>query len=190
MKYKKIALVMLLGVSILTLSGCLSGEFLIGQELQKREEQDLNKQINAERKAKDLPRMEVEPPPVALLYEDRPEGEPVQIININNILAVSNGGTSPTVSFDQSYYLTEILTYHWNESVGAPAGTIALRDSNGKTYGPWQASLVSGVYWVAKPGISLPAGSYTVIDSDPSTWAQNVETGGQGITTAQGIPVK
>jgi hypothetical protein len=121
---------------------------------------------------------------------DRPEGDPVSIININSLLAVFGGGTSPTVTFNQNYYLTDILTYHWNDGKGPPAGTIALQDSKGKTYGPWATTLVSGVYWTAKPSITLPAGTYTVIDSDPGTWSQNTETGGKGITTASGIPVK
>jgi hypothetical protein len=29
--------------------------------------------------------------------------------------------------------------------------------------------------------LTLPAGTYTVLDSDPATWSQNAETGGQGI---------
>jgi hypothetical protein len=121
---------------------------------------------------------------------DRPEGEPVSIINVNTLLAVFGGGTSPTVTFAQSYYLTDILTYHWNDGKGTPAGTIALRDANGKTYGPWTATLESGVYWTAKPSVTIPAGTYTVLDSDPSTWSQNSETGGNGVTTASGIPLK
>lgn len=127
--------------------------------------------------------------PVAL-YEEKPPGEPVEIFRVGNDLAVYNGGTSPTVEFSSAHYLTEITTYHWNESKGTPAGTIALKGGDGKTYGPWKAHVVNGVYWVANPNVTVPAGSYSVIDSDPRTWAQNSECGGKGMTWASGIPSK
>jgi hypothetical protein len=39
---------------------------------------------------------------------------------------------------------------------------------------------VPNAYWNARPGVTLAPGTYTVIDSDPSTWAQNAGTGGAG----------
>jgi hypothetical protein len=122
------------------------------------------------------------------LLEDRPDGDPVEIFSIGSLLAVYNGGKSPKVEFPKAYYLTEITTYHWNDSKGTTAGTIALEGRDGTTYGPWQAHTVNKVYWVANPGVTIPAGSYTVIDSDPGTWAQNAESGGKGMTWASGIP--
>ena len=121
------------------------------------------------------------------LYEERPEGDSVEIFKIGSMLAVQNGGSSPTVAFRKAYYLTEITTYHWNNSKDKAPGTIALRGDDGKTYGPWKAHLVNGVYWVASPNATVPAGSYTVIDSDPSTWAQNSESGGMGMCWASGV---
>jgi hypothetical protein len=35
----------------------------------------------------------------------------------------------------------------------------------------------------------LPAGTYTVVDSNPATWAQNSESGGAGHTRIEGYPV-
>jgi hypothetical protein len=39
---------------------------------------------------------------------------------------------------------------------------------------------VPNAYWNTRPGVTLAPGTYTVIDSDPSTWAQNAGTGGAG----------
>ncbi len=201
---KKLPVVLLLGIMTLMLSGCV-GEVIISQHLQEQERAEEKARLNKELKAQGLPPMEEPKPaddttpqaaaepeinPIALLYEDRPEGKPEEIFALNTLMAVFNGGTSPTVTFKQNYYLTEILTYHWNDSKGSPAGTIALKDGKGTMYGPWQATLVSGVYWTAQPSVTIPAGTYTVIDSDPSTWSQNSETGGNGIANAHGIPMK
>jgi len=123
-------------------------------------------------------------------YEQTPE----EIFNIGSIMAVNNGGTSPVVVFKKDYMLTELNTYHWNDSQGKEPGTIALKDESGKIYGPWQATSLPGqggvpnAYWKVTPNIDIPAGKYTVIDSDPATWAQNEETSGQGMTWASGIP--
>ena len=74
----------------------------------------------------------------------------------------------------------------------ARPGTIALRDASGRVYGPWQATGspgqggVANAMWTARPMATLPAGRYTVIDSDPSTWSQNSATHGAGITRVEG----
>jgi choice-of-anchor C domain-containing protein len=39
---------------------------------------------------------------------------------------------------------------------------------------------VPNANWIATPNVVIPAGTYTVIDSDPSTWSQNSGSGGQG----------
>lgn len=38
-----------------------------------------------------------------------------------------------------------------------------------------------------RPNIVIPAGRYQVIDSDPSTWAQNAASGGKGMVTIKGL---
>ena len=127
---------------------------------------------------------------VPLLYQDEPpSGEPVQVFKVGSDLAVQNGGTPTHFTIDKDYWVTEIWTYHYNNRKGAPAGTIAIQTADGKTtYGPWQAELNNGVYWVAKPNVWIPKGSYLVIDSDPSTFAQNAESGGQGMAWMYGKP--
>lgn len=122
-------------------------------------------------------------------YEDVPEGEVVEIFKIGNDQEVFNGGKPASVKVEKDYHVTELWTYHWNGGTGAAAGTISLKGADGTVYGPWQAELYNGVYWIAKPSIVIPAGNYTVVDSDSSTWAQNSGSGGQGMTWMNGIEV-
>jgi hypothetical protein len=114
--------------------------------------------------------------------------QPVEIFRVNNILAVEGGGSPPTFAMSRDHYLTELGTYHWTGK-GRPAGTVALRSDDGKTYGPWQANLNDGVYWVARPNTPIPAGKYTVIDSEPATLATNAAAGGVGMSWAFGVPM-
>ncbi len=86
-----------------------------------------------------------------------------------------------------------IGTYHWNNGRGTRApGTIALRSGSGEIFGPWQASGAPGqggtpnAYWSVRPDIGLPAGTYTVIDSDPATWANNAASRNAGMAAVAG----
>lgn len=103
----------------------------------------------------------------------------------NNIGAVANGGKVPAFTFEGPVRLTYVLTYHWNGGRGAPGGTVALLRSDGTLYGAWRVT-VRGPYWEAAPDVVLPAGRYQLIDSDPSTWAQNAESGGFGMADLRG----
>ncbi len=119
------------------------------------------------------------------------------IFNNGNISGVYNNPTKPTIfTISQPYVITKIVNYHWNNARAATPGTIALRDQSGRTYGPWQSKGSPGqggvpnAYWTVYPNITLPAGTYTVIDSQPSTWAQNSGSGGAGHTQIEGYPVQ
>lgn len=131
-----------------------------------------------------------------LKYEDTATGTPVELFSVNSIMEVFNGGASPTFKLEKASRLTEVSDYHWNSTKGKAPGTISLKDGNGKTYGPWQASSSPGqggvlnAYWNVTPNIDLPAGSYTIIDSDPATWSQNTDTKGQGMTWVKGYEIK
>ncbi|MEK7827890.1 MAG: hypothetical protein AAB299_09205, partial [Thermodesulfobacteriota bacterium] len=121
------------------------------------------------------------------------------IFSNNNLSGVSNNPTVPTTfSITQPYVITSILTYHWNSGQGKTAGTIGLH-SNSKTYGPWQATGYNDatwdtsdtggdpqLYWVVKPNVTINAGSYTVDDSDTSSWSHNSTSGYQGIVVVKG----
>ncbi len=62
-----------------------------------------------------------------------------------NIGGVSNGPTQPTTfTLNEPRILTLIQNYHWNSARGAAPGTIALRGSDGRSYGPWQTAGTPG----------------------------------------------
>lgn len=120
-----------------------------------------------------------------------PPGDPILVFKVGNDASAQNGGKPSQFVMEKDHYITQLWTYHWNGGKGAAAGTITVRSQDGKsTYGPWQADLNNGVYWVAKPNVWMPAGSYTVIDSDPGTWATNAESGGQGMSWMMGKPAQ
>ncbi|MDD4169315.1 MAG: hypothetical protein PHD36_03490 [Desulfotomaculaceae bacterium] len=121
--------------------------------------------------------------------------EPVKVSDTMNIAGVYNGATVPTTfSVSSPHLVTYISTYHWNNARGVPGGTIALQGSDGKVYGPWQVSTrpgqggVPNAYWEVEPNIVVPAGTYTVIDSDPATWSQNQQSGGKGMGEVRATP--
>ncbi len=118
-----------------------------------------------------------------------------EFFKVSSLGGVSNGATQPTTfTINSSWLVTSITTYHWNDAQGTTTtGTIGLRAAGGATFGPWQTTGQPGqggvpnAYWVAAPNVVIPPGTYTVVDSDPSTWAQNDETGGAGIAWGSGI---
>ncbi len=110
-----------------------------------------------------------------------------EIAQIAGLAAVQNGPTAPsTFSLERPRTILRIVTYHWNGGQGKQPGTIGVRDGSGRMYGPWEAQAAPGYrerpncYWYVDPAVQLPAGTYTVVDSDPATWSHNAETGGRG----------
>jgi hypothetical protein len=111
-----------------------------------------------------------------------------QIFYNGNIGGVQNGPINPTVfTVDRERLITSVMTYHYFNS-GAFPGTIALHHSDGTIYGPWQTyglvgqGGVANAYWICYPLVRIKAGTYTVIDSDPSTWSHNDESNYSGFT--------
>jgi len=111
----------------------------------------------------------------------------------NNPQAVANSPwKATTFTLSAPAQITRIMTYHWNHGSGAPAGEIGIQNLAGRSFGSWQAQGeqgqggVSDAYWIVEPNITLPAGTYRVIDSDPGSWAQNAASGGAGIATVEG----
>jgi hypothetical protein len=117
-------------------------------------------------------------------------GPPQQLYTVSNGTYVTPGTTSPsrfTVA-SGSVHLVSLKTYHYVAPGGiASAGKIGLRSADGKVYGPWQATGSPGVggvanaFWTATIDLVLPAGTYTVTDSDPATWSANAGTHGAGM---------
>ena len=110
-----------------------------------------------------------------------------QIFSTGNDYGVFNGGTSPSFTLRRAVIVTYIMTYHWNNGRGTAGGTITLKNQDGKIFGPWRVKVVNNVYWIVNPQVTLMPGTYTVIDSEPSTWAQNPQSGGRGHTIIKGI---
>ena len=93
--------------------------------------------------------------------------------------------------------LSSLTTYHYVLPNGvASAGRVGLTGPDGKTYGPWPATGSIGRGGIpnamrrAVTDVTLPAGAYTVTDSDPKTWSANAGTGGAGMfwTTGYRVP--
>ena len=131
------------------------------------------------------------------IYEVIVPLEDVEIYNNGNIYGVGNNPTMLTqFTTSQAYRLTFIANYHWNYGSGQTPGTIWLEDDKGITYGPWQATGSDGMGGVpnANWNITLetlgnqiiPPGTFTVHDSDVSTWSQNY---GSGFTNIRGIAI-
>lgn len=121
--------------------------------------------------------------------------EAVAVSNTDNIGGVKNGPTAPTTfTINVPHLVTYIRDYHWNNAKGDTPGTIALKDQKGVVYGPWQAKGTDGMgglknaNWEVYPNVVIPAGTYTIIDSNPATWAQNQESGGRGMGQVKATP--
>ncbi len=125
-----------------------------------------------------------------------PQPSQVAMVFYNgNIAGVANQPTAPTVfTTSQCYFMSRIVTYHWNYGSGKTPGTIALSRQGGSTLGPWQAAGTPGqggvvnAYWNVYPSTVLPIGTYTFVDSDPATWSQNSGSSGTGMAWIEGVP--
>jgi hypothetical protein len=107
--------------------------------------------------------------------------------NVSGVTQVSNGPPTPTTFVLTSpITITQLATYHWNNATGATPGAIGLQKLGGGFFGPYPAvgqpgqNQVPNAAWVATPNVLLQAGTYTVVDSDPSTWSYNTGAGGSG----------
>ncbi len=104
------------------------------------------------------------------------------------------GSTSFTISEPQM--ITYIDTYHWNYGQGTSSGgTISLKKEDGETFGPWTVKAESGsgaanAWWISHPDVVIPAGTYTIIDSEPETWSKNSESNDCGFSKVEGHPEK
>jgi len=112
-----------------------------------------------------------------------------------NIGGVSNGPTAPTTfTIGATRHIVYFDTYHYFNG-GALPGLLSLRHSDGTVYGPWQTVGMVGqgnvfdAVWICYPEVDIKAGTYTVVDSDPSTWSRNSESGGAGFSKLYATPI-
>jgi hypothetical protein len=117
-------------------------------------------------------------------------GEPVKAFEVGNVLGIRKGAKAPSFTLDKDAVLVTLQTYHYIDGGGPAPGTLALKDAKGKTYGPWQATGIDGqgnvknAFWnCVIDNAPLPAGRYTIVDSDPGTWSTNDKAGGLGFCT-------
>lgn len=114
--------------------------------------------------------------------------------NYNSAGVASNPTGPTTFTLAQKRTIYSIQTYHWNGAKGKTPGTIALKYQDGRIFGPWQATGAPGqggvpdAYWTVMPNLEIPEGKYTIVDSDPASWAQN--GGSRGLGMAQIFAVK
>ncbi len=120
----------------------------------------------------------------------------VEIFNSGNTYGVLNRPTAPaTFTLSRPHVITMISTYHWNDGRGTGTGTVALVDANGQMFGPWSVTGTPGqggvpnASWTCTPNAEIPAGTYTIVDSEPATWSQNAESGGRGMALLKGYPI-
>ncbi len=111
-----------------------------------------------------------------------------------NIFVVFNKPTKPTLFYvgGNGWNVNEIADYHWNNGLGLPNGTvpkITLVDAQGKNYGPYAATGKENNAYIALVKVYLHPGWYTVLDSEPDTWSQNLASGGRGFTRIFGTQI-
>lgn len=131
--------------------------------------------------------------PAGSAAEDEPtpsESGPLRKTALSNAEAVTQPPRVATVFEARgAVQVAWIETYHWNGGRGAPPGAITLISRDGQLFGPWRTIGISGqggapnAYWRANVGVTLPPGTYTVVDSDPSTWATNASAGLRGFVS-------
>lgn len=123
-----------------------------------------------------------------------PAAKPVTVFDNGNPIAIHPGGKAPTFKLDTGATITSMTSYHYIVGGGPSPGTLGLRSADGTAYGPWQCKGADGqggvknAFWIAEPNAEVPAGTYTIVDSDPSTWSTNSEAGGIGFATVTVIP--
>jgi hypothetical protein len=114
---------------------------------------------------------------------------PEKILDVGNVYGIKAGAKAPSFTLAKPAVITSIQTYHFLEGGGPAPGTIGLKAADGTVYGPWPCKGVDGqgavknAFWVAAPMADVPAGTYTIVDSNPATWSTNDRAKGLGFTT-------
>lgn len=119
------------------------------------------------------------------------EAVEVELLSVGNILAVTPGAVGASFTVAEDTVITSIENYHYGPET--PPGQIGLVAGDGTMVGPWQAvgregqGGVANAYWTVTPNVVVGPGTYTVWDSEPSTWSTNGDAGGYGFTVVIGV---
>jgi hypothetical protein len=94
------------------------------------------------------------------------------------------------VPTNSSARITQLVNYHWNGRGARPA-SIALKGDHGyyRTFPVVGAGGSPLTNWIANVNDTLPADTYTILDSDLFTWSQNLQSGGRGFARVYGTLV-
>jgi hypothetical protein len=147
-------------------------------------------------------------PDLSITGPDSGSVQEVVLYSLSSVQGVSRNPPVATVfTLTQAAYITRVFTYHYGSTIAGKGATVAFKDTTtGAIIGPWpQVGYTSFAgtlgatqsdpgnvpgppdnYWMAYPGQSVPAGTYQVIDSDPTTWCYTVDTGARGIAWVWG----
>ncbi len=140
-----------------------------------------------------LPQEQSSERPAAAAPAKAPAGKAEVVFDNGNTLGIRPGGAAPTFALAKAATITSISDYHYIVGGGPTPGTIGLKGADGTVYGPWPCKGTDGqggvknAYWIATPNAAIPAGAYTVMDSDPSTWSTDDMAGGMGFVTVTAI---
>jgi hypothetical protein len=123
-------------------------------------------------------------------------GSGVDLFNNSNIDAVfNNPPNATTFSLSVPAVIRQLTTYHWNNGNGDPPGVIGLRNQSGAVVLPPSPAQgfpgqngVPNANWVANVHQLVPAGTYTVVDSNPQTWSYNHTSLSAGFAIVRGSP--
>lgn len=118
------------------------------------------------------------------------------LLNVNSLSGVSEGTpVSPVLTIDSPKTIVAIYTYHWNwitTGGGENVGVSLTNIFNEQTYAQCNQTPYPGqggrtnANWIGVPNVTIPAGSYRVISTNPASWSYAGDTQGQGITVILG----
>ena len=130
----------------------------------------------------------------------------MKLFDNSNGGGVQNGGKPPSFTTYgmigvTAWCLNSITTYHWNNGTGSKPGTIGLGPLNfGAIVNPVRPRQATGSpgangaaneNWTVNYSTTNPtivSGAYTCKDSDPSTWAEDQQSGGKGFCIVYATP--
>ncbi len=123
------------------------------------------------------------------------QAQAADLCNNTNTQGVRNNPSNHRTpcKLTQPAHITELVTYHWNNGLGAKPGKITLfNPGTGAQFGPFNAvgspgqNGAANVNWTANVNIAVPAGNYQVIDSDFATWSWNSTSKNFGFAIVRG----